>query len=612
VQIAGWDGTDIRTISTTSSGAVNISGTITTSIGTYTPNPSSATLSVSSTTGNVALPTNTGTVVVYNSVAGVPAITKLGTSGVTVTATTGDIIQPGCWIAYSPGAGQDHLAAITSSSTTTLQITGGSGIPTGGCASTFSGSIGSVTQGTSPWVDNITQIGGASLALGQTTMSASVPVAFASDQSTLNVSANAATQRTTTLQSSAVANGNGTALTVNGDSTATLTVNCSGCSGGTTVNFEGTEDASNFSALSAIQLGTNTIATTTTASGVAVWRVGTAGLQSIRARISGYSAGTITVTGHANPETHPSVVENVNVVSGNNASINLAQVNGVTTLTGAGAVGTGSARIAVGQDTTTIAGSAPGTAGTASANVITAQGIASMTPFLVNPGTAANWAVGATGSAVPANGFYNSVNVSGTLRGWTAVNPSGSIYAGQVDLASVGGTTVVTGGVNGSQGVGGLAATGGALSGNPVLVGGSDGTDVRNMATDTSGHPIVVTIDPCSSLAKTSVAISQTAGTQLITGTSAKNNYICSIFALGADAENMSLIGGTGTVCATTSHAYIGGTTAANGPNFAANGGFVAVAGNATVVRGTTTAENVCLLQSGSGRVAGWITYVQN
>lgn len=160
--------------------------------------------------------------------------------------------------------------------------------------------------------------------------------------------------------------------------------------------------------------------------------------------------------------------------------------------------------------------------------------------------------------------------------------------------------------------VGGLAATGAALTGNPVLVAGSDGTNARSVATDTSGHPIVVNIDPCSSLAKTSVAISQTTSTQLFAGTSAKNNYICSIMALGADAENMSLVGGTGTVCATTTHAYIGGTTAAAGPNFAANGGFVAVAGNATVVRGTTTAENVCLLQSGTGRVAGWITYVQN
>lgn len=53
-----------------------------------------------------------------------------------------------------------------------------------------------------------------------------------------------------------------------------------------------------------------------------------------------------------------------------NQSVNTAQVNGVTTLTGAGAVGTGAQRVAVGQDATTVAGMAPGTvaAGTAPAN----------------------------------------------------------------------------------------------------------------------------------------------------------------------------------------------------------------------------------------------------
>lgn len=49
------------------------------------------------------------------------------------------------------------------------------------------------------------------------------------------------------------------------------------------------------------------------------------------------------------------------------------------------------------------------------------------------------------GAAVPSTGLYNGINVAGTLRGWTGVNPSGSIYAGQVDLASVAGATVATG-----------------------------------------------------------------------------------------------------------------------------------------------------------------------
>jgi hypothetical protein len=62
-----------------------------------------------------------------------------------------------------------------------------------------------------------------------------------------------------------------------------------------------------------------------------------------------------------------------------NQSVNEAQINGATVLTGAGVV-TGSQRVGVAQDTTTIAGAAPGTAGSPSTNVITVQGIASGTP----------------------------------------------------------------------------------------------------------------------------------------------------------------------------------------------------------------------------------------
>ena len=58
-------------------------------------------------------------------------------------------------------------------------------------------------------------------------------------------------------------------------------------------------------------------------------------------------------------------------------------------------------------------------------------------------GGGSNPAAGATGSAVPADASYNGVNVGGNLRGQTGVNPSGSVYAGQNDITSVNGTTVL-------------------------------------------------------------------------------------------------------------------------------------------------------------------------
>lgn len=75
----------------------------------------------------------------------------------------------------------------------------------------------------------------------------------------------------------------------------------------------------------------------------------------------------------------------VSPATGALSDVNLKQVNGVTTSTGAGAAGTGTQRVGVAQDITTIAGAAPGTAGTASANVVTIQGIAAMTKLLVTP-----------------------------------------------------------------------------------------------------------------------------------------------------------------------------------------------------------------------------------
>ena len=62
-----------------------------------------------------------------------------------------------------------------------------------------------------------------------------------------------------------------------------------------------------------------------------------------------------------------------------------------------------------------------------------------------------------------------------------------SFGGNSVNLTQVNGTAMLTGGVAGSQGVGGLAANAAALAGNPVLIGGSDGTNARTLQTDTLG-----------------------------------------------------------------------------------------------------------------------------
>ena len=193
----------------------------------------------------------------------------------------------------------------------------------------------------------------------------------------------------------------------------------------------------------------------------------------------------------------------------------------------------------------------------------------------------------------------------------------------------------------------GDAASGAAVAGNPVLIAGTNGTDAYSMATDTSGHPIVVgagtagsasggvvtiqgaasmtpvavsyggtalVADPCQSIAKSNTTVSQTSSGTLITGTSGKKNYICSLMILTSAAAEVSLVEYSGTCTGGTAVATLGSTTAANGVPLAANGGLTLGNGNATVVSGVgnaNTGYNVCLLQAGTATVVAQATYVQ-
>jgi len=122
----------------------------------------------------------------------------------------------------------------------------------------------------------------------------------------------------------------------------------------------------------------------------------------------------------------------------------------------------------------------------------------------------------------------------------------------------------------------------------------------------------IVPGDPCATATKLSANINLTGSGQVITGTSSKTTYICSIDIVTATAQNIALVEGTGSTCGTSTAGMAGGTTAATGWNFAANGGLTKGAGIGTVfVAANAAADNVCLLLSGSGQTSGSIQYVQ-
>lgn len=131
-------------------------------------------------------------------------------------------------------------------------------------------------------------------------------------------------------------------------------------------------------------------------------------------------------------------------------------------------------------------------------------------------------AASATGAAVTANANYNGLNVVGTLRGWSGVNPSGTIFAGQVDLASVAGATVKTGAGTAAgsirvelptDGTGQAAAMATATAAAPAYVEASTNRlsqnltgDLRVIAKQSGAWTISTTPTPSATGTQTSVA----------------------------------------------------------------------------------------------------------
>jgi hypothetical protein len=111
----------------TNSNPGKISGTFSASLGGFQPTPAYAQLSVGATSSRVALPSGS-VVIVYNTGANAAYVT-LGNSSVTATVGN-DVIPAGGWMAFTVGP-NTNLAAIETAGTTSLNISGGQGLPTG-------------------------------------------------------------------------------------------------------------------------------------------------------------------------------------------------------------------------------------------------------------------------------------------------------------------------------------------------------------------------------------------------------------------------------------------------------------------------------------------------
>lgn len=206
IQVGGSDGTNLRSlhldtnnnllVKDTTSTDVTVTGTLSaiaqTLVATNTGGLSTWTVDLRAGTGGWTVNTNiifeysvdgtnfnTAYGVQLNSINGIP---NNGASGPTAISFQGNIA--GCELfrcrvfAYnSPDTVNVTIRLTSGEAVTAIRMA----LPGG------TNTIGSVNQGTSPWIDNITQIGGSAIALGQTTMSASLPVAIASNQTAIKI-----------------------------------------------------------------------------------------------------------------------------------------------------------------------------------------------------------------------------------------------------------------------------------------------------------------------------------------------------------------------------------------------------------------------------------------
>ncbi len=132
-----------RPLSLDTAGNLRVNASVSASIGGFEPVTTGTPIPVTTGGNTGTLPAGT-LVAAFNTGTTNDAYCQLGAS-----ATTSDIlIPPKSWFAFTVGAAT-QLTCITATSTTTVNMVGGSGLPTGA-----NGSLSSVavTQGTSPWI----------------------------------------------------------------------------------------------------------------------------------------------------------------------------------------------------------------------------------------------------------------------------------------------------------------------------------------------------------------------------------------------------------------------------------------------------------------------------
>jgi hypothetical protein len=243
--------------------------------------------------------------------------------------------------------------------------------------------------------------------------------------------------------------------------------------------------------------------------------------------------------------------------------------------------------------------------------------------WTVQPGNTANttaWKIDGSAVTQPVSGTVTA-NQGGI---WT-VQPgnTANTTAWKVDGSGV--TQPVSGTVTANAGTGTFGVSGTVTSNQGGTWTVQPGNTANTTAWKVDGSAVTQPVscagcagaspDPCVTIAKNfyPVNVSTATTTLAVTGTASKKTYICSVNLVAAAADNVALIEGGGATCTTAPTAGLaGGTSAASGWNFAANGGLTLGGGSGSIMAAATAANNVCLVTSAATQLSGTIVWVQN
>ena len=147
-----------------------------------------------------------------------------------------------------------------------------------------------------------------------------------------------------------------------------------------------------------------------------------------------------------------------------------------------------------------------------------------------------------------------------------------------------------------------------AIYGAAVLI--LSDTGAIKTAVESTAPVLVESVDPCSKETKTVVpfSISSATTTELANASTNDKLYVCGIVIVVGGANNVALVEDDTDACASPSAGMSGGTTAATGWNFAANGGLVALGPG--LMQTSVINRYVCLMTSTTAQASGTFSYV--